>query len=393
VHDEEAFPPAAEPARAGVASSPAGLPTRPRVEHVGSLRPPRQLVEVLELHTAGATAADELRAVEDESIREAIALQERHGVDVVTDGELRRLRGRHALAERLSSVARFGLARTRQLPAGDHCGGASPVRATHLDRATSAAVVDPLPNALVDEYRFAAAIASRPVKVTLLGPDYLSHVLDPSPASAFREVFDSIVAFERAMIGEVVAAGCPYVQLDAPGYLAYADPVCVAEMRGRGIDPVADLHWAVQADNAVIDIETAGEAVFGVHMCRSYLHGRVQQTPVFDPFAEILFDELAHQRLLVDFDTTRSDAFAPLRFVPPGKEVVLGVVDSRHPRIETVEEVLRLVEQACRWSAVDDLALSPTCGFASSGATAPLTPDQQWRKLDVLAEVAARVWG
>jgi 5-methyltetrahydropteroyltriglutamate--homocysteine methyltransferase len=354
-----------------------------------------EVLEVLELHTAGTSSIDELRAVEDESIREAIALQERHGLDVVTDGEFRRLRGRQDLAARLSSVTRFGLARNRQLPAGEHCAGALPVRTTHLDRVSTAsvspAIVDPLPNALVDEYRFAASLASRPVKVTLLGPDYLSHVFDPSPGDGFRDVFDSVVTLERAIIGEVVAAGCPYVQLDAPGYLAYADPVCVAEMRGRGIDPVADLRWAVQADNAVID--TAGTAVFGLHMCRSYLQGRMQKSPVFDPFAEILFAELAHQRLLIDFDTTRPDAFAPLRFVPPGKEVVLGVVDSRHPRIETVEGVLRLVEQACRWLSVDDLALSPTCGFASSGTTASLTHDEQWRKLDVLAEVAARVWG
>jgi 5-methyltetrahydropteroyltriglutamate--homocysteine methyltransferase len=390
VHDEERFPPVSESARATLAPSPSGFTRRPRVEHVGSLRPPTRLVEALVSHDAGLSSDDDLHALEDECIRDAVALQARHGLEVVTDGEFRRLRGRHELATRLSAVPHFGLLRNRQLPAGEHGTGASPVRSTHLGRASSP-LPDPMPNALVDEFRFVAGLTPRSVKVTLLGPDYLSHVLDPEPDTGFRELFDGVVSFERSLIREVVAAGCPYVQLDAPGYLAYADPVGVAEMRGRGIDPIGDLRWAVTADNAVI--ADAGDAVFGLHMCRSYLQGRALQTPVFDPFAEILFDQLAHQRLLIDFDITRPDAFAPLRFVPPGREIVLGVVDSRNPRVETVEEVLRLVEQACRWSPVDDLALSPTCGFASSDASGQISDDQQWRKLDVLSEVASRVWG
>lgn len=390
MHDEERIPPAAEPARATLAPSPSRFGARPRVEPVGSLRPPAQLVEALAGHDAGRLDDDELRVVEDDCIRDAVARQAIHGLDVVTDGELRRLRGRQELASRLSAVPHFGLLRNRQLPAGEHGGGAQPVRRTHLWRA-SAALLDPLPNALVDEYRFVAGLTPRPVKVTLLGPDYLSHVLDPDPDTAFRELFDSVVSFERSLIHEVVAAGCPYVQLDAPGYLAYADPVSVAEMRGRGIDPVGDLRWAIAADNAVV--ADGGDAVFGLHMCRSYLQGRPLHTPVFDPFAEILFDQLTHQRLLIDFDLARPDAFAPLRFVPPGRDVVLGVVDSRNPRVETVEEVLRLIDQACRWIPADDLALSPTCGFASSDATGQISHDQQWRKLDVLVEVGSRVWG
>jgi 5-methyltetrahydropteroyltriglutamate--homocysteine methyltransferase len=336
----------------------------------------------------GLVDADALRAIEDDCIRDVVAEQVVHGMGIVTDGELRRLSGRLELAERLAAVPHFGLARGRQLPVGEHASGASPVHRSHLARAGGA--LDPLPSTLVDEYRFVAQLTSKPVKVTLLGPDYLTQVLDPDAGGGFRERFDAVVVLERALIAEVVAAGCPYVQLDAPGYLAYADPVCLAEMRGRGIDPVADLRWAVEADNAVV--EGAGHVVTALHMCRSYLRGAALERPVFDPFAEILFDQLVHQRLLIDFDGAAPEAFAMLRFVPPGKQVVLGLVDSRDPRVETVEEVLRALDRASRWTSVEDLALSPTCGFASSDARGQLTHDQQWRKLDLLVEVAARVW-
>jgi 5-methyltetrahydropteroyltriglutamate--homocysteine methyltransferase len=390
VHDEERFLFTSESARAGLAPSPLGTRACPRVEHVGSLRPPARLMAAVEAHAAGALSTDELRAAQDDCIRDSVASQLAHGVSIVTDGELRRVRGRHELASRLADVTRFGLARGRQLPAGEHAAGASPVRGSHLVRAGHE-TLDPLPTTLVEEYRFIAPLSRRPAKVSLLGPDYLAHVLDPEGRNGFREHFDAVVSLERELIQEVIAAGCAYVQLDAPGYLAYADPVCVAEMRGRGIDPIGDLRWAVQADNAVVT--DAGDVVVGLHMCRSYLRASASPTPAFDPFAELLFDQLVHQRLLIDFDVSRPDAFATLRFVPPGKEVVLGVVDSRSPRVETVEEVLRTVEAASRWASIDVLALSPTCGFASSDASAQITDEQQWRKLDVLVEVAARVWG
>lgn len=365
---------------------------RPRVEHIGSLRPPDHLVAAVAGWAEGRLALDQLRALEDECVRDIVAEQERHGLPVVTDGEFRRLRGRQDLAARIGEVARFGLVRARQLPAGPHAPSASSISYS-LPLSPSRPDAAPRANALLDEYRFAAQRTDRPVKLTLLGPDYLIHAVDLEQALGdadnFVEFFQNVVSFEQALIREAVAAGCPYVQLDAPGYLAYGDPACLAEMRGRGVDPVGDLRWAVQADNAVV--EGIG-AVAGLHMCRSYSASSGPQSPVFDPFAEIIFNELVHQRFLIDVDTAAPNAFAALRFVPKGKQVVLGLVDSRTPRVETVDEVLRLVDEASCWLSADDMALSPTCGFASLVADGQITNDQQWRKLDVLVEAAARVW-
>jgi len=357
-----------------------------RVEHVGSLVATQRLVDALARSADRSAGGESLAEVEDDCIREVVARQEARGLGVVTDGELRRLRGRDEVAAQLADVPRFGVARGRRLPAGEHRSGVSITR-TALPSDTPYGVPA---NSLVDEYRFTAGISTRPVKVALLGPDHVTHLLDPAPGAHVHDLFDAVLALEQTVVEDVVAAGCRHVQLDSPGYLAYADPVCVAEMRGRGIDPVADLRQAIEADNAVV--AGAAEATVSLHMCRSYLRG-VARSPVFDPFAEILFDQLVHRRLLVDLDLSQADAFAPLRFVPRDRQVVIGVVDSRNPRVETIEEVLRLVEHAGRWFPIDQLALSPTCGFAATDPARQIGAEEQWRKLDVLVEVASRVWG
>lgn len=380
----------------GNATQPAapGVPpaVRPRVEHIGSLRPPDRLLAAVSEWAEGRLALAELRVIQDECIRDVVGEQESHGLPLVTDGEFRRLSGRQELAARIGEVARFGLARARQLPAGPHASGASPIRGSAAVRSANPGVAQH-ENALVEEYQFVAGLTPRPVKLTLLGPDYLIHAVDRDPSAGsednFFEYFQNIVSFERALIQECVGAGCPYVQLDAPGYLAYGDPACLAEMRGRGVDPVGDLRWAVQADNAVVE---GVDCIVGLHMCRSYFPSSGPQPRVFDPVAEIVFNELVHQRFLIDLDTATPDAFAPLRFLPKGKEVVLGVVDSRTPRVETVDEILRTVDEASRWLAVEDMALSPTCGFASLSSEGQITHEQQWRKLDALVDAAARVW-
>jgi 5-methyltetrahydropteroyltriglutamate--homocysteine methyltransferase len=248
-------------------------------------------------------------------------------------------------------------------------------------------------HALLEEYRFAAALTSRPVKITLLGPDYVLHALETGEGAGdnqtLRQRFDATLAFERRLLGEVVAAGCPYVQLDAPGYLAYWDPLCVAAMRGAGIDPVANLRWAMEADNALI--EGIDGAVVALHMCRRHVRGRCSGQ-LADGYAELLFTGLAPTRLLIDCDPTDPYFFAPLRFLPRGKQVVLGVADSDRAQIESVDDILAMVERASHWVPPEDLALSPTCGFGPSVSAGRVSSDDQWRKLDVLLEAAARIW-
>jgi 5-methyltetrahydropteroyltriglutamate--homocysteine methyltransferase len=372
----------------------------PRVEHVGSLLPPPRLTDAVEAYRQRQLSSEAVHAVEDDAIRSVVAEQESHGLSLITDGEFRRLIGQYFDDSGIVEAVRFGLTGRRQLPTGEHRSDTAPLRRSHSSTGGMALIDDShearshgQDNGLLEEYTFVQALTDRPVKVSLLGPDYVINVLNHSPGSqdvdSFREAFAATVRFERRMITEVVGAGCRYLQLDAPGYLAYGDPACLAEMRGRGVDPIADLRWAIAADNAVV--EGIAGATFGVHMCRSYVRSSFG-TEIFDRFAEILFSELVHDRLLLDIDTRLPDPFRGLRFVPKEKQVVLGLVASHRSEIETVDTLLRLIEEASRWFPVENLAISPSCGFASPAPGKWISREVQWQKMDVLVEAASQIW-
>ncbi len=193
------------------------------------------------------------------------------------------------------------------------------------------------------------------------------------------------------MITELVQAGCQYVQIDEPGYTAYVDAGSLAEMRSRGEDPIANMERSIQADNKII----AGipGVTFGLHLCRGNRQSYWHREGAYDAIAERLFNSLHHHRFLLEYDTERAGGFEPLRFVPKGKVVVLGLITTKTGRLETVDELKRRVEEATRYIPLDQLALSPQCGFASEMAGNLLSEDDQWRKLDIMLETAAQVWG
>ena len=198
----------------------------------------------------------------------------------------------------------------------------------------------------------------------------------------------------------MVDAGCPYVQIDAPGYTAYVDPPSLAAMRDRGEDPDENLMRSLKADNAVI-AEFPG-VTFGIHLCRGNSRAIDPATGRFvaqwhreghyDAIAERLFNTLDHQRYLLEYDSDRAGSFEPLRFVPRGRIVVLGLVSTKTDEIETVDGLVRRIEEAARYIPIEQLALSPQCGFGSSAAES-IPVDAQWRKLEVILATAAKVWG
>jgi 5-methyltetrahydropteroyltriglutamate--homocysteine methyltransferase len=201
---------------------------------------------------------------------------------------------------------------------------------------------------------------------------------------------DDVVAVQRQIVRELVDAGCRYVQIDAPGYTAYVDPPSLKQMRDRGEDPDANLARSIAADNAVIaDIP---DVVFGIHLCRGNQAGMWHREGHYDAIAERLFTTLRHQRLLLEYDTERAGGFAPLRFVPPGTIVVLGLVSTKTAQLETEDDLKRRIEEASRYLPLEQLAISPQCGFASDIVGNPLGEDDQWRKLDVVQKVAQHVW-
>jgi 5-methyltetrahydropteroyltriglutamate--homocysteine methyltransferase len=200
-----------------------------------------------------------------------------------------------------------------------------------------------------------------------------------------------VIGIERRMVSELAAAGCPYVQIDAPSYTAYVDPRSLEKMRAAGQDPIVRIERSMKADNAIIAGVTG--VTFGVHLCRGNVRSMWHREGAYDAIAERLFNGLEHQRFLLEYDTERAGGFEPLRFVPKHKMVVLGLVSTKVPKLETADALERRIEEATRFISLDQLALSPQCGFSSNIVGNLITEDDQWRKLDLIQKVAANVWG
>jgi 5-methyltetrahydropteroyltriglutamate--homocysteine methyltransferase len=259
-------------------------------------------------------------------------------------------------------------------------------------------------NVVLEEYKAAAAVAQRPVKVSLIGPDRIAQRFAWEKSQAVYKDIDEfvsdVVAIQRQMIRELVNAGCRYVHIDAPGFTAYIDKVSLERMRARGEDPDRNLDRAIRAENAVI--EGFPGITFGLHVCRGNPRGIDAQGKVqaqwhregrYDSIAEKLFSGLKHDRLLLEYDSERAGTFEPLRFVREGTVVVLGVVTTKSEEIESVDALQRRVEAASKYLPVEQLAVSPQCGF-SSGVGMPQMPEAvEWKKFEVLLRTAEAVWG
>jgi 5-methyltetrahydropteroyltriglutamate--homocysteine methyltransferase len=377
--------------------------TRIRTDVVGSLLRPAYLKEAWREHARGALDDAGLRAAEDRAIREAVALQERVGLDVLTDGELRRLNFQDSFGHAVTGYEvgsqdigwheqRAGIAppHTRlNHPEGEAAGPAVAQRRPVRERLRL------VRNQPLEEYRFVGAIARLPAKVTLIGPDRIQQRWDYERSAPVYDGLDAfvadVVAIQRQIVQGVVDAGCPYVQIDAPSYTAYVDAPSRAQMAARGEDPDANFARGLRADNAVI----AGfpGVTFGIHLCRGNESSRWHREGTYDAIAERLFNELQHDRFLLEYDTERAGSFEPLRFVPKGKIVVLGLVSTKVPETPSVDELRRRIDEAARYVPLEQLAISPQCGFASSVVGNLISEDDQRRKLGIVVETARRVWG
>jgi 5-methyltetrahydropteroyltriglutamate--homocysteine methyltransferase len=374
--------------------------SRARTDHVGSLLRPEALKATFMRHADGTADAAALSRTQDAAIRDVVSKQEAHGLPVVTDGEYRRLNWQVSFSEvegwDLWKISWDGFRR--------HPDNRSPDERPH-ERGADAVLTFRTPafarlrlarNFPLEEYRYTRSVAARPVKVTLMGPDRVAQMCDIERSRAVypdRERFlADVVAIQREIVGQLVAAGCDYVQLDEPSYTGYVDAPTLERMRADGEDPLRSLERAIAADNRVID-GFGGQAVFGLHVCRGNRASMWHREGKYDAIAERLFGGLQYDRLLLEYDTERAGGFEPLRFVPKGRMAVLGLITTKTGRVETVDELKRRLDEASRYLPLEQLALSPQCGFASGIAGNLLSEDSQWRKLDVMLETAQQVWG
>jgi 5-methyltetrahydropteroyltriglutamate--homocysteine methyltransferase len=370
-----------------------------RVDMVGSLLRPQKLKQAFSDFGQGKMSGGDLKLAQDDAIREVVAKQAAHNLPIVLDGEFRRTSFMESFTvvagvEEWQAGARTYheiLARQDDGKEGTHK-GQDPIL---LNRKRVTARLQLVRNSLLDDFRFTQSLTDRPVKITLIGPDRIQQCYD---ADASRSVYPNtdeflrdVVAVERQMIGEVAAAGCRYFGIDGPGYTAYVDADSIAAMRARGEEPMAVMERSIGADNELV--ANFANVTFGIHICRGNRQSMWHREGKYDAIAEKLFADLKHQRLLLEYDTERAGGFEPLRFVPKGKIAVLGLITTKVGRVETVDELRRRIDEAARFLPLEQLALSPQCGFASSIRGNLLTEYEQFRKLDVMLETAAKVWG
>jgi 5-methyltetrahydropteroyltriglutamate--homocysteine methyltransferase len=374
-----------------------------RTDVVGSLLRPAAVKEARVAFDNGQITAEALRGVEDAAVREAVRLQEDAGLDIVTDGEIRRLNFQDSFG---ASVEGYDAARSTLKVYERRVEGSAPgqrwdiaqmhdVGTAVSHRRPAKARLTLAHNIPLEEYHFVSKTAKRPAKVSLIGPDRISQRFEYETSTAVYRNTDAfladVVAIERQIVSSLVAAGCRYVHIDAPGFTAYVDEPTMAQMRKRGEDPMQNFSRSLKAEAAVI-ADYPG-ITFGIHLCRGNQRSMWHREGTYDAIAERLFNELPHHRFLLEYDTPRAGSFAPLRFVPKGRVVVLGLVSTKVSELESVEALKQRIDEAAKYLPLDQLAISPQCGFASDVVGNLLGADDQKRKLEIVVETARQVWG
>ena len=317
-----------------------------RTDVVGSLLRPETVKAARVRFDESKIDAAALRAIEDDAVRDAVRLQESIGLDVISDGEMRRLNFQDsfgAAVEGFDASASTLNAYTRRVEGGTalrrwevplHEKGTA---ISHRRPVTSRLKLTH--NVPLEEYRFVAGVAKKPAKVSLIGPDRISQRFDHQNSKAVYQDMDAfmadVVAIQHEIIRGVVEAGCRYVHIDAPGYTAYVDEPSLKQMRERGEDPAENFARSLKADAAVI--ANFPGVTFGIHLCRGNQRSMWHREGSYDAIAERLFVELPHHRFLLEYDSPRAGSFAPLRFLPKGKVAVLGLVSTKVAEMETVD--------------------------------------------------------
>ena len=368
-----------------------------RADHVGSFLRPAELLQARNARVAAA----ELRALEDQCIARVLAKQKELGFEVFTDGELRR---KNFMSDFTDAVEGFdmGDAVARAWQAEDERqGGKGAATATAVSKVTGIVTAKlrqarPLTG---HELPYMKQHCPGAIKMTLPSSTQF-------PAIAFkRGISDAvykdpsallwdIVEIMKKELAELAAGGVRYIQIDAPRYSYYMDPKWREWMRAEmGVEPGAAFEEAIQADNACFRAARRPGVTLAIHLCRGNNRSHWYAEGGYDNIAEKLFGTMEVDRFLLEYDDARSGTFEPLRYVPKGKTVVLGLVSSKLAKLERAEDLLARIDEASRVVPLENLALSPQCGFASTMEGNLLTEDDQWAKLRLVAETAKRVWG
>jgi len=353
---------------------------------VGSLLRPARLKEVRELHEAQRLSEAEFKRAEDSAVDEAIALQMRAGVEVITDGELRRYAFYGQLIDAVEGFDKFGgWAIPFRNEKGEELVIQRPVVVTKLRRKRPMCA---------EEFTYLRARTNRPAKTTLISAQQAAAYYDRNKSTAAYPTIDAYLAdlvdILRDEVAELIRLGCTYIQFDSPQYTALLDPELREGYRQRGNDPDRLLNISIEMDNAVIGNHPG--ITFGLHLCRGNNQSRFYASGDYGPITQV-FRNTRFRRFLLEYDDARSGGFEPLAQVPDDRTVVLGLVSSKTAVLESKEELKRRIEQASAFVPLERLALSPQCGFASTMEGNLLSTEDEEAKLRLVAETAQEVWG
>jgi 5-methyltetrahydropteroyltriglutamate--homocysteine methyltransferase len=359
-----------------------------RADHVGSLLRPAELHDAREKARRGELSAEQLRGVQDRHIREAVARQEAVGMQVVTDGEFRRdwwhidfLAGFDGVT--LSTGDAYGEARfkaTAEQPPF--------MQVTSRIRRTRPS--------MLEHFKFLKSVAKRTPKFTLPSPAMLHARAD---RASIRKTYPDLDEFwadltqaYREEIADLYKAGCRYLQIDDTTIAMMGDPKVQEQFRKLGDDPKKDSAMYAEAVNAAIR-DVPDDMTVAIHTCRGNFKSSWLASGSYDYVAETVFSRLGVDAYFLEYDTDRAGGFEPLRFVPKGKIVVLGLVNSKLPELENKDDLKRRIDAAAKFVPLENLCLSPQCGFSSTHHGNKLTEDDQWKKLGLVLEVSKSVWG
>ena len=360
---------------------------------VGSLLRPRELLTAREQLAAGTISPAAFKKIEDRAVDEAVRLQEEAGIDVVTDGEQRRLSFQSALTDAVDGVGEVTLDAFLWGEWHSETLGDKAIR-----RPAAMGVVGKLKwrrHMAAEDFTYLRARATKTPKVTLTSPSLYANLWSKERSSSVYPTLDDfmndVVAIYRQEIAELARLGATYIQLDAPHYPLLIEPSWRAFYEAQGWTMDRWLARGLELDNAVM----AGypQVTFSMHLCRGNQMSRWLVEGSYEPIAREVFQRVNVQRLLLEYDDERSGTFEPLRHVPQDKMVVLGLVTTKTPRRETVEELEHRIREAGRYFPIDQLALSPQCGFSTSIVGNDITIDDERSKLETIARTAAVVWG
>ena len=363
-----------------------------RADHVGSFLRPGRLKEARERFFAKALPAEALRAIEDDCIREVVQAQENVGLRGITDGEFRRTYFHVDFLERLDGVeTHYGefVAKFRK-DDGSEVGFKPPTM--HVEGKIRHS--KPIQGA---DFDFLKSVVTKTPKVCIPAPSMLHfrggrEAISRSAYPDMEAFYDDLAAAYRDEVADLAARGCRYLQFDDTNLAYLCDPKIRASTRARGDDPDALVRLYCRLINESIR-DRPEDMTISVHLCRGNFKSAWVAEGGYEPVAEILLNEMKIDGFFLEYDDERSGDFAPLRFAPKGKIIVLGLMSSKHAAAESKDEVKRRIDEACRYVPLEQCALSHQCGFSSTAHGNDLSEADQWTKLARCVEIAREVWG